>query len=440
MKYSSLPTSLFVENRRRLAGQLKPNSLAIVVSNDVLQTNADGTLPFCQNSDLFYLTGVDQEDPVLMLYPDAFDQEKHREMLFLRETNDHVATWEGEKLTREQAAKLTGIDVKNIHWTNEFDGLWRTVMFQAERVYLNLNEHPRALPVADSRERRFVRDCRDAFPLHKYERLAPIMARLRSRKSKKELELLVKAIEITEAGFRRVTGFVRPGVGEWEVEAEFAHEFLRRRSRGFAYPPIIASGRNACVLHYTVNDAVCKDGELLLLDVAAEFANYNADLTRTIPVNGRFGRRQRSVYDAVLRVFRAGCSALRPGVFMKDWNKEIGQVMEKELVDLRLLKVKDLKNQDPDKPLYKKFFMHGLGHHLGLAVHDVGSATVPVAAGMVFTVEPGIYIKEENLAVRLENDILVGKKKNSDLMASIPIEAEEIEALMSEPQRRRPRR
>jgi Xaa-Pro aminopeptidase len=431
MKYTPPPASLFIEHRRRLAARLLPNSLAIVTANDILPTNADGTLPFRQNSDLFYLTGVDQEETVLILYPDAFDQDKHRELLFLRETNDHIATWEGEKLTKARAAELTGIPEANIHWTSGFDGLWRTLMFQAERVYLNLNEHPRAHVSIETRETRFARQCLHDFPLHHFERLAPHLAALRTRKSPEELKLLQEAIAITEAGFRRVAGFVKPGVGEWEVEAEFAHEFIRRRSRGFAYSPIIGTGKNACVLHYLDNHATCQDGELLLLDVAAEYANYNADLTRTLPVNGRFTKRQRKVYNAVLRVFRAGCDFLRPGVYTKDWNTFVGEAMEKELVDLKLLKMKDVKKQDPARPLYKQYFMHGVGHHLGLDVHDVGSACEPVAAGNVFTVEPGIYIKEEGLAVRLENDILIGASGNTDLMASIPIEADEIEALMA---------
>lgn len=431
MKYTPPPASLFVENRRRLAARLQPNSLAIVVANDILPTNADGTLPFRQNSDLFYLTGVDQEDTFLILYPDAFDQDKHREILFLRETNEHIATWEGEKLTKARAAELTGIPEKNIHWTSAFDGIWRALMFQADRVYLNLNEHPRAHATVEVRQSRFARECLRDFPLHQYARLAPHLAALRTRKSAEEIKLLQEAIDITEAGFRRVARFVKPGVGEWEVEAELAHEFLRRKSRGFAYTPIIGSGANACVLHYIDNHATCQDGDLLLLDVAAEYANYNADLTRTIPVNGRFTKRQRKVYQAVLRVFRAACDFLRPGVYARDWNAHVGELMEKELADLKLLKMKEIKAQDPAQPLYKKYFMHGVGHHLGLDVHDVGAASDPVAVGNVFTVEPGLYIKEEGLAVRLENDILIGKAHNTDLMANIPIEPDEIEALMA---------
>ncbi len=430
MKYTLPGSELFVENRRRLAARLSPNSLAVLVANDILPTNADGTLPFKQNSDLFYLTGIEQEDTFLILYPDAFDQEKHREILFLKETSEHIAIWEGEKLTKEQASCLTGIPEQNIHWSHQFETVWKPLMFQADTVYLNLNEHPRAHPGIRSRETRFAASCRREFPLHQYQRLAPHLAALRTRKSAAELKLLQEAIDITEAGFRRVLPFVKPGVGEWEVEAELLHEFVRRKSRGFAYPPIIGSGKNACVLHYVDNHALCQDGELLLLDVAAEYANYNADLTRTIPVNGRFTKRQRKVYDAVLRVFRAACDFLRPGVLLKDWNKFVGEQIEEELIKLKLLKVKDVKKQDPNQPLYKQYFMHGTGHHLGLDVHDVGAATAPVAAGNVFTVEPGLYIREEGFGVRLENDILIGNNGNTDLMAAIPIEAEEIEELM----------
>lgn len=431
MRYGELDPSLFQENRRRLCARLKPRSLAILVSNDVPTTNADGTLPFRQNSDLFYLTGVDQEDTVLILYPDALDQHKHRELLFLRETSEEIATWEGERLTREQASLLTGIAPHRIHWTHQFPALWRTLMVQAERVYLNANEHPRAHPQTGSRESRFTRHCQREFPLHRYERLAPELAYLRSRKSEPELRLLREAIRITAAGFERAARFVQPGVGEWEVEAELAHEFIRQRSRGFAYNPIIATGRNACVLHYVANNARCQEGDLLLLDVAAEFANYNADLTRTIPVNGRFTPRQRQVYEAVLRVLRGATGLLRPGITGREWNEQVGHLMEKELVDLQLISTDDIRSQDPEKPAYKKYFMHGVGHHLGLDVHDVGLAGDPVAPGMVFTVEPGIYIREESLAVRLENDVLVGEDSNVDLMASIPIEPEEIESLMA---------
>jgi Xaa-Pro aminopeptidase len=427
MRYQPLPAELFITNRKRLVPLLKPRSVVIVHSNDLMPTNADGTMGFAQNSDLFYLSGVDQEESVLILFPDASD-EKQREMLFLRETSEDIAIWEGEKLTKEQARERTGI--KEIHWLSEFERLFRIVMCQADHVYLNSNEHPRATIPVESRETRFTHRCRHEYPLHSYVRLAPLMHDLRSIKSTHELELLKEAIRITKLGFDRLLKFVRPGVHEYEVEAELVHEFVKNRSSGFAYPPIIGSGANACVLHYVENQAQCRDGEMLLLDVAARYANYNADLTRTIPVNGRFTGRQRDVYNAVLRVFRTCCQMLRPGVIIKDYQEEVGKLMTGELIGLGLLKKEDVEKQNPDKPLYKKYFMHGTSHHLGLDVHDVGHTWKPVKAGMVFTVEPGIYIREEKLGVRLENDILIGENGNIDLMADIPIEVEEIEALM----------
>lgn len=427
MRYQPLPAETFIEARRRLAAKLEPRSLVIVHSNDVMPTSADGTMGFSQNSDLFYLTGVDQEESILVLFPDAGD-EKQREMLFVRETSEYIAVWEGEKLTKEQATARSGI--KQVHWLQEFETIFRQVMCQAGQVFLNANEHPRAKIEVESRELRFARRCLNEYPLHSYGRLAPLMHELRVIKSDHELGALKEAIRITDQGFRRLLKFVKPGVHEFEVEAELAHEYLRNRASGFAYPPIIASGGNACVLHYVTNDAPCMDGELLLLDVAARYGNYNADLTRTIPVNGRFTDRQRAVYNAVLRVFRACCQMLRPGVIIHDYQKEVGKLMEAELIGLGLLKAEDVAKQDPDKPLFKKYFPHGTSHHLGLDVHDVGNTWKPIQPGMVFTIEPGIYIREEKLGVRLENNILIGADKNIDLMADIPIEPDEIEAFM----------
>jgi Xaa-Pro aminopeptidase len=428
MRYEQIDSAFFVENRKRLVSKLKPRSIVIVHSNDVLPTNADGTLPFRQNNDLLFLSGIDQEESVLILFPDAAD-EKHRELLFVRETSELIAIWEGAKLTKEQAIEWSGI--KNIHWTTDFGGLFRGLMLQAEHVYLNTNEHPRASVVVETRDDRFRKKTIAAYPLHRYERLAPIMHDLRSIKSDLEITLLQQACDITEAGFRRVLGFLKPGVIEYEVEAEFLHEFIRRRSKGFAYPPIIASGVNACVLHYVEIDQPCQDGDLLLLDVAAEYANYNADMTRTIPVNGRFTDRQKDVYNAVLRVFRGACAMLRPGLMIKDYQKEVGKSVEEELIKLGLLEADKVKEQDEDEPLYKKYFMHGTSHHLGLDVHDVGNTHKPVEEGMVFTVEPGIYVRDEGFGVRLENDIVIREGGNVDLMGNIPIEAEEIEDLMN---------
>lgn len=429
MKYRPIDSKLFVTNRERLRRELRPNSLVILHANDILPTNADGTMAFRQNSDLFFLSGVDQEETILVLFPDAPD-EKHREMLFVRETNDLIKVWEGAKLTKEQATEVAGIE--EVHWLDQFPKLFRMLMMQAEHVYLNVNEHPRAEILMESREARFVRECQQAYPLHQYQRLAPLISALRQIKQAVELDLIREACEITKKGFLRLLKFVKPGVGEWEVEAELAHEFLRHRSKHFAYEPIIAAGINSCVLHYLDNDQICQDGDLLLLDVAAEYANYNSDLTRTIPVNGKFTERQRQVYDAVLRVFRQACDWLQPGTILKQYQEEVGRLMEGELIELGLIDAEEVKDQDPDKPLYKKYFMHGTAHHIGLDVHDVGDTWRPIEAGMVFTCEPGIYIPEENFGIRLENDILVGHNGNVDLMESIPIEADEIEALMAE--------
>jgi Xaa-Pro aminopeptidase len=426
MRYNLPDSKMFCHHRANLAGLMLPNSMAVVNANDILPTNADGSLVMRPNSDLFYLAGVEQEESVLLLYPDAHE-ESMREILFLRETNDLIAIWEGHKLTKEEARKVSGI--KRVEWLSEFRPLFHRLMCECEHVYLNANEHKRAHIEVPTREARFVEDTRARYPLHDYQRLARLMHRLRAVKSEEEVALLKQACAITRAGFLRVCRFVKPGVNETEVEAEFAHEFIRRGG-GFAYPPIIASGKNACVLHYLVNDQACRKSELLLLDVAASYANYNADLTRTIPVSGRFTRRQRQVYNAVLRILRAVSEAATPGKLPKQWQKEAEAFVEKELVDLGLLKMTEIRKQDPDKPALKKYFMHGVGHPLGLDVHDVADTTQPIQEGWVLTVEPGIYIPDEGIAVRLENDILVQADGNVDLMADIPIEAGEIEKLM----------
>jgi Xaa-Pro aminopeptidase len=426
MRYRPVNPKLFINNRQNLKKLLLPNSLAVVNANDILPTNADGTMPLRPNSDLFYLSGVEQEESMLLLYPDAHE-ESMREILFLRETSDLIAIWEGHKLTKDEARKVTGI--KRIEWLSEFRPLFHRLMCECEHVYLNTNEHKRAGVEVETRDARFIRDTQARYPLHDYQRLARLMHRLRAVKSEFELDLLRQACAITKAGFRRVCRFVRPGVNETAIEAEFAHEFVRRGGN-FAYWPIIASGKNACVLHYIQNDQPCRNGDLLLLDVAASYANYNSDLTRTIPVNGRFSRRQRQVYNAVLRVFRSAGKAAVPGKLPKQWQKEVEAMMEKELVDLGLLKRSEIRKQDPDKPALKKYFMHGIGHPLGLDVHDVTHTVEPIQAGWVLTVEPGIYIPAEGLAVRLENDIVVQEGGNVDLMADIPIEADEIEGLM----------
>jgi Xaa-Pro aminopeptidase len=427
MRYEPINPELFISNRHNFVKHLLKCSLAVFHSNDIMPTNADGTMPFRQNNDLLYLSGIDQEESVLLLFPDAKD-ERNREILFIRETNDHILTWEGYKLTREQAREVSGI--KNIFWTSEFKQVFNTLMAEAEHVYLNTNEHLRAVVEVETRDARFVKWCKDTYPLHDYKRLAPIMHQLRAIKSDIEIALIKKACSITEKGFRRILQFVKPGVMEYEIEAELYHEFLRQRSRGPAYGSIIASGASACILHYVDNNRECKDGDVLLMDFAAEYANYASDLSRSIPVNGTFTKRQREVYDAVLQVFKTARNMLVPGNTLDQYHAFVGTVMQHELIKLGLLSESDVRNQDPDKPLYKKYFMHGTSHFLGLDVHDVGNKYRPFEAGMVFTCEPGIYIREEGLGIRLENDILVTANGPVDLMENIPLEAEDIERLM----------
>jgi Xaa-Pro aminopeptidase len=426
MRYHPIDPKMFIAHRANLARMLLPNSLVVLNANDIPPTNADGTMAPRPSSDLFYLTGVEQEETILLIYPDAHE-EKMREILFLRETNDLIAVWEGHKLTKEEARAATGI--QRIEWLEEFPMFFHRLMCECEHVYLNTNEHKRASIVVETREARFVRDTQARYPLHDYHRLARLMHRLRVVKSEPEIELIKQACAITKAGFERVCKFVRPGVSELEVEAEFAHEFIRRGG-GFAYGPIIASGKNANILHYTQNDQPCGKGDLLLLDVAASYANYNSDLTRTIPVSGKFTRRQREVYDAVLRVMRAASAAATPGKLPKDWQKDAEALAQEELLRLGLLKPADVRKQDPDKPALKKYFMHGVGHPIGLDVHDVGLTVEPIQPGWVLTVEPGIYIPQEGFGIRLENDVLVRRGGNVDLMDDIPIEAKDIEALM----------
>jgi Xaa-Pro aminopeptidase len=427
MKCQSIAADLFVQNRKNFCTRLKPCSLAVFQSNDIMPTNADGTMAFRQNNDLFYLSGVDQEESILLLFPDAKDV-KHQEILFLRETNDHILTWEGYKLTKEQAQQVSGI--KTIYWTSEFKQVFNSLMAESEYVYLNSNEHLRAVVEVETRDARFLKWCKETYPLHQYQRSAPIMHHLRAIKSDTEIELIRHACSITEKAFLRLLKFIKPGVMEYEIEAEIVHEFLRNRSRGPAYGSIIASGANACILHYVDNSRECKDGDVVLMDFGAEYANYASDLTRSVPVNGRFTPRQREVYDSVLHVLKTARNMLVPGNTLDQYHSFVGTVIQNELIKLGLLNESDVKNQDPDKPLYKKYFMHGTSHHLGLDVHDVGNKHRPFEPGMVFTCEPGIYIREEGLGIRLENDILVSHNGPVDLMPNIPLEPEDIERLM----------
>lgn len=428
MRYESINKQLFTENRKRFASKLKPGSLAVFNSNDVMPTNADGHMKFRQNADLFYLSGIDQEDSILVIYPGAKDG-VHTEVLFLKETSELIAIWEGHKYTKEEATATSGI--QKIYWLKDFPTVFKSMMVEASHVYLNTNEHTRAVIEVETRDARFINWCKKEYPMHSYERSAPIMHELRAIKSATEVELIQHACNITEKGFRRLLGFVKPGVWEYEIEAELVHEFIRNRSEGFAYTPIIASGPSACVLHYIENNKQCKDGDVILLDVAAEYANYNSDLTRCLPVSGKFTKRQRDVYNAVLRVMKAATAMLVPGNNINDYHRAVGQLMEEELIKLGLLDAAAVKNQNPDAPLYKKYFMHGTSHYLGLDVHDVGNRYRKFEAGMVFTCEPGIYINEEGLGIRLENDILITEKGPKDLMASIPLEADDIEAEMA---------
>lgn len=428
MKYHDLPSKLFAKNRKKFIKEMALGSMAVFNSNDIMPSNADGHLAFRQNNDIFYLTGVDQEESILLLFPDAHLQ-KHREILFLKETNADIAIWEGEKLTKEKAYQTSGI--KTVYWLKDFEKVFHSLVFEAKGIYLNSNEHLRADTTVETRENRFNEFCMKKYPIHQYLRAAPILHKLRSVKEKEEIELMQQACNITAKGVERVLKFLKPDVMEFEIEAELMHEFLRNRSRGFAYEPIIASGFSACVLHYVENNQECKDGDLILMDFGAEYANYASDLTRTVPVNGKFTPRQKEVYSAVLRVMKASMDLLKPGVYLNEYHQQVGHLMEKELIKLALLKQEDIDNQDPEWPAYKKYFMHGTSHYIGLDVHDVGSWTEPIQEGMVFTVEPGIYIREENMGIRLENDILITKTGYKDLMAHIPLEIEDIEAAMS---------
>lgn len=430
MRYENIGQELFIQNRKRLVKELKPGALALFNSNDLMPTNADGTMPFRQNSDLFYLSGIMQEESILVICPD-FPDKKLREVLFLKEPNELLEKWEGHKLTKSEAEQISGI--KTVMWLSDFHKWFHHMMVMGgvEHVYLNTNEHYRSDVVVETRDARFIDWCKATYPLHHYNRVAPILSALRREKQKREIELIQKACNITEAGFRRVMKFVKPGVMEYEIEAEYIHEFIRLGSRGFAYTPIIASGPNAIILHYIENKEKVKDGDLILLDVAAEYANYNSDLTRTIPANGRFTKRQKEVYNSVLRVHNEAFKMLRPSTVYFDYHKEVEKLMESELLKLKLIDKTDIKNQVPGREAFRKYFYHGTSHMLGLDVHDVGNMHDKIKVGSVWTIEPGIYIKEEGMGIRLENNVVIQKDKNLDLMRNIPIEADEIEEIMN---------
>jgi Xaa-Pro aminopeptidase len=427
MRHSPIDSKLFQIHRKNLCERLPEKALTIINANDVLPTNADGTLPIHPNADLFYLSGIEQEESILVLFPDC-PNPKHREILFVREPNEHLKIWEGYKHSKEDARRISGI--KTIYWTKDFDNVFQLLAAEADTFLLNDNEHSRAANEVETRDQRFNKKIRLDYPLHKIDRLAPHLHKLRFCKNSLEVKQIKQAIDVTARGFNRVLKIVKPGITEYEIEAEWSKEFIKRRCK-FAYTPIIASGENACVLHYLQNDQTCRKGELLLMDVGACYANYNADLTRTIPVNGKFTRRQKQVYNAVLRVLRQCIENATIGKSLKEWQTDSHDMMTEEMLRLKLITKAQVKKQDPDQPACRKYYMHGLGHSLGLDVHDVCNGQTEFRENSVFTVEPGIYLPDEGLGIRLEDDIQITKNGPVNLMSKIPIEAEEIEQIMN---------
>ncbi|MDC0459859.1 aminopeptidase P family protein [Crocinitomicaceae bacterium] len=429
MKYQRINASLYINNRKNFVSRMEPKSLAVFNSNDIFPISADSTMPFQQHRDILHLSGVDQEESILVLFPEA-STEKHKEVLFLKETSELIAIWEGEKLDKKNAFEVSGI--KTVYWLQDFPTIFKQMMAEADGIYLNTNEHLRANNEVQTREDRFIKKVKKDYPGHRTYKSAPIMHKIRSIKDPIEIKLMQKACDITRTGVNRLLKFIKPGVWEHHIEAELVHEFLMNSSKGFAYTPIVASGKNACVLHYIENNQECLAGDVILLDVGAEYANYASDLTRCIPVSGRFSERQKDVYNAVLHVKKEAEKLLVPGIMMADYHKQVGHLMEEQLVNLSLVTLDDIKNQNPDWPAYKKYFMHGTSHFIGLDTHDVGLWNAPIEAGMVFTCEPGIYIPEEGLGIRLEDDLVVQKSGAPfNLMADIPLEVEEIEDAMN---------
>ena len=429
MKYFPVDSNLFIKNRVKFSSQMRASSIAAFNSNDIFTTGADSTLSFHQHRNIFYLSGIDQEESILVLFPDA-NNPKHREILFIKKTNNKIAIWEGAKLSKKQATEKSGI--QSVYWLDEFETIFEQLMTQVQIIYINNNDHYRKAIQMETREDRFVKMVKSKYANHSFENNFPIMESLRGVKEQEEINLIQKACNITEKGFNRVLGFIKPGVMEYEIEAEYIHEFLINRSKGFAYTPIIGSGYNACVLHYIENNQSCKNGDMLLMDVGAEYANYSSDMTRTVPVNGRFTPRQKAVYQSVLNVKNEATQMLVSGVIWKDYHKEVGKIMTSELLGLGLIDKASIQNQDINMPAYKKYFMHGTSHHLGLDTHDFGDLKSPMVANMVLTVEPGIYIPEEKMGIRLEDDIVIqdsGPPLN--LMKNIPIEIDDIESIMN---------
>ena len=429
MKYKPLSKSFYQNTRKSFMAEMEPNSLAIFNSNDIYPISADSVMPFEQHRDLFYLSGIDQEESIIILFPDAIDP-KHKEIAFVKKTNSHIEVWEGPKLNKEKTYKLSGI--KTVYWLEDFKDIFQELSTQCNKFYFNTNEHYRQAVETETREDRFIKWCKNQYPAHNVAKSNPILQKLRSVKDDQEITQIKKACDITEKAMRRVISFLKPDVWEYEIEAELVHECIKNRSKGFAYQPIIASGFNANILHYTLNNKKCKSGELVLIDVAAEYGNYSADVTRTFPVSGVYTERQKKVYNAVLNVKNEATKLLVTGTLWKEYHKEVGKIMTSELIGIGLLDKSDIQNQDPENPAYKKYFMHGTSHHLGLNTHDYGLLNLPMESQMVFTVEPGIYIPEEGFGIRLEDDVVIQNSSEPiNLSKNIPIEIEEIESLMN---------
>jgi Xaa-Pro aminopeptidase len=427
MKYLALPQQLYNQNRARFIKKMKPNSIAIFPSNLNLPENGDAQYAFRPNSDILWLSGIRQEKTMVVLYPDNPDVNA-REILVLLRPNEHLEKWEGHKLRKEEATAISGI--KNVQWLESFDAVLHVMMHQADTVYLNSNENDRLDLSIPRLDLTYVNEIKNRYPLHQYERAAKITRELRAIKTKEEIAVTQEAVDITEKAFRRVMQFIKPGVMEYEIEAEITHEFLRNRATRHAYGSIIASGDRARTLHYVENNQACKNGELILMDFGAEYGNYCADMTRTIPVNGKFTKRQKDVYNACLAVHNYAKSILKPGISILAYTAKVNVYMEQQLIKLGLISKTDIKNQDPANPAYRKYFYHGVTHHLGIDVHDVGTKHLPIKEGMLFTVEPGIYIEEEQMGIRIENNIWITKTGHVDLFKNIPITVEEIERCM----------
>ncbi len=427
MKFLPLNPQIFIKNRERFTSRMQKNSIAIFVSNDEVPDNGDSIYKFKQNSDVYWLSGITQEDSMVILFPDNPDP-KYREVLVLVRPNELKEKWDGKRLRVKEAQAISGI--QTIVWLDSIDGLLQPWIHLADCIYLDSNENDRKASLVRSRDYRFIDEMKSRYPLHQYARAAKLMKELRGIKTAEEVEVLQKAVDITEVTFRRLLQFIKPGVMEYEIEAEIYHSFLSQRATRPAYGIILASGDNARILHYVNNNAECKDGDLILMDFGAEYGGYCADLTRTVPVNGKFTRRQRTVYNACLHLHDYAKSILKPGISIVDYTEKVGEEATQQFLKIGLLKKSDVKNEDPENRAYRKYLYHGISHHLGIDVHDLGTRTEPVKPGMVFTIEPGIYIEEEKMGIRIENNVWITKNGNKDLFKNIPITAEEIEALM----------